>query len=174
MKVVRASGKQLWSYNCSYGYSRPVGANIKNTNLLAEFRNAALYAFRHRATGIGYWCYNSGVEDPWMRNEFEYRLVYPGRNKPVTSRRWEAVREGLEDFRILTALHKWVGKTDADTNKKLAHLFDTSLPELVDPSYEEMKIGLGRSVIDASSHESRLLAFRREMLDCVRVVSKPR
>jgi len=174
MKVVRASGKHLWSYNCSYGYSRPVGANIKNTNLLAEFRNAALYAFRHQATGIGYWCYNSGSEDPWMRNEFEYRLVYPGRNKPVTSRRWEAVREGLEDFRILTALREWAGKTDAATNKKLAHLFDTSLPDLVDPSYAEMKIGLGRSVIDASSHESRLLAFRKEMLDCVQAVARPR
>lgn len=174
MKVVRASGKKLWSYNCSYGYSRPVGANIKNTNLLAEFRNAALYAFRHQATGIGYWCYNSGAEDPWMRNEFEYRLVYPGRSKPVTSRRWEAVREGLEDFRILTALRERVGKTDAATGKRLAHLFDVSLPDLVDPSYEEMKIGLGRGVIDASSSESKLLAFRREMLDCVRAVSTPR
>jgi len=174
MKVVRASGKQLWSYNCSYGYSRPVGANIKNTNLLAEFRNAALYAFRHQATGIGYWCYNSGAEDPCMRNEFEYRLVYPGRSKPVTSRRWEAVREGLEDFRILTALREWAAKTDAATNKKLTQLFETSLPDLVDPSYQEMKIGLGRSVIDASSHESRLLAFRREMLDCVQAVSSTR
>ena len=174
MRVVRATKKQLWSYNCSYGYSRPVGANIKNTNLLAEFRNAALHAFRHHATGIGYWCYNSGGEDPWMRNEFEYRLVYPGRSKPVTSRRWEAVREGLEDFRILTALREWAGKTDAATNKKLAHLFDTSLPDLVDPSYKEMKIGLGRGVIDASSSESKLLAFRREMLDCVQAVSKSR
>ena len=53
---------------------------------------AALFAFRHGATGIGFWCYNQGG-DPWGRMDMEYALVYPGRTKPVTSRRWEAARE---------------------------------------------------------------------------------
>ena len=105
MDVVRKSGKMHWSYNCGYGYSRPVGPNLKNMNLVGDYRNAALFALRHNATGIGYWCYNMGG-DPWGRIDMEYMLVYPGRTGPVTSRRWEAVREGIEDYRIVSALRK--------------------------------------------------------------------
>ena len=37
MNVMRTKGKFLWSYNCSYSSSRPVGPNIKNINLIYEF-----------------------------------------------------------------------------------------------------------------------------------------
>ncbi len=70
MAVVRKHAKMLWSYNCSYGYSRPVGPNLKNMNLIGDYRAAAPFAFRHGATGIGFWCYNSGG-DPWGRVEME-------------------------------------------------------------------------------------------------------
>ncbi len=96
MDLIRHHGKMLWSYDCGYGYSRPVGANLKNINLVAQYRTAALFALRHGATGIGYWCYNAGP-DPWPRIDMEYMLVYPGQKGPVASRRWEAVREGIED-----------------------------------------------------------------------------
>ena len=172
MRVIRSSGKSLWSYNCSYSYSRPIGANIKNTNLLAEFRTAALFAFRHNATGIGYWCYNAGGEDPWMRNQLEYKLIYPGRSKPVTSRRWEAVREGLEDFRILTALQKATLACDEPTRKKIDQLLHQNLAALVDPGYTAMKIGLNREAIEAACNESKLNVFRREMLECVKAVTE--
>ena len=70
MDIVRHNGKMLWSYNCGYGYSRPVGANLKGMNLIGDYRNAALFAFRHNATGIGFWCYNSGP-DPWGRIDMD-------------------------------------------------------------------------------------------------------
>ena len=94
MDVVRKSGKLHWSYNCGYAYSRPVGPNLKNMNLVGDYRNAALFALRHNATGIGYWCYNMGG-DPWGRIDMEYMLVYPGRTGPVTSRR-SGKRSGKE------------------------------------------------------------------------------
>jgi outer membrane protein assembly factor BamB len=175
MRVVRKSGKKLWSYNCAYGFSRPVGPNLKNMNIVADYRAAAPFAFRHGATGIGFWCYNLGG-DPWGRMDMEYMLVYPGRTKPVTSRRWEAVREGIEDYRILAALQKHLvsasgGPPASMAQTKIAHLIEVSLPGLVDQSFEEMTRGLGRSVIDASNNDATIEAFRREMMECVDAVS---
>ena len=175
MRVIRQSGRTLWSYNCSYGYSRPVGANLKNTNLLAEYRNAALFALRHGATGIGFWCYNATPGNLWSRLRLEYNLVYPGQNKPVDSRRWEAVREGIEDARILIALQKFMVKNKdnpraAWTIKKIRLLFKKDLPALVDPGYQAMKLGLSREAIDASCNEKRLADFRSKIMTCVRSV----
>jgi outer membrane protein assembly factor BamB len=171
MDVVRETGKMLWSYNCAYAYSRPVGPNLKNMNLIGDYRAAALFAFRHNATGIGFWCYNQGG-DPWGRIDMEYMLVYPGRTKPVTSHRWEAVREGIEDYRILAALRKHLAgdggaKLTADARARIKRLLEVSLPDMLDQSFNEMTRGLGRNVIDASNNDATVGAFRREMIECV-------
>lgn len=171
MKIMRSNGKMLWSYNCSYGFSRPTGPNLKNINIIAEYRAAALFALRHNATGIGYWCYNAGGENAWERIKYEYNIVYNGRSKPVTSRRWEAVREGIEDFRILTALQNRAKMTGANAlpealRNRIKRLIDVSLPELVDQSFMEMTMGLARHVLDASSNDRTMETFRREMMAC--------
>ncbi len=175
MEVARSTGRMLWSYDCSYAYARPIGPNIKNINIIGQFRTAALFALRYGATGIGYWCYNSGG-DPWTRIKDEYPLVYPGRTKPVTSRRWEAVREGIEDFRILTALRERLGATDTarldqETQDRVRRFLEVGLPALVAPGSYQMSLGLARSTIDASNNDAQLNAFRREMMDCVSAVS---
>lgn len=175
MDVVRTTGKMLWSYNCAYTYARPVGPNLKSMNLIGDYRAAALLAFRHGATGIGFWCYNIGG-DPWGRVDMEYQLVYPGRTKPVTSRRWEAVREGIEDYRILAALRKHLtadsgAKLSDATRDRIQHLLEVSLPGMIDQSLEEMTRGLGRNVIDASNNDATIGAFRREMIECVEAVA---
>ncbi len=175
MEVVRNSGKTLWSYNCAYPYARPAGPNLKNVNIVAEYRNAALFALRHGAAGIGFWCYNHGG-DPWTRVEDEYRVVYPGKPKPVTSRRWEAIREGLEDARILIALQQAAndpGKPLGEELRQRIHaLRHTHLASMIDQSFEEMRMGLARYVLDASNNDLTVSAFRESMLDCVAALSK--
>ena len=171
MKVVRASGKTLWSYDCGYGYARPIGANIKDINIVGQFRTAALFASRHKATGIGFWCYNIG-EDMWGRIRHEYPLVYPGRTRPVTSRRWEAVREGIEDGRILASLQRRLdaagdAKLSDEVRARIRSVLEVRLPEMIDQSFKEMALGLARDVLDASANDSTIAAFRREMMDCV-------
>jgi hypothetical protein len=144
-------------------------------NLVSDYRNAALFAFRHNASGIGFWCYNMGG-DPWGRIDMEYMLVYPGRTGPITSRRWEAVRAGIEDYRILLALQKRLSEdsgpklTDA-ARTRIKRLLEVSLPGLVDQSFEEMTRGLGRNVIDASNNDATVVAFRNEMMECVEAVA---
>jgi outer membrane protein assembly factor BamB len=175
MSLVRNGGKTIWSYNCGYSYARPVGANLKHVNIIAEYRAAALFAFRYGATGIGFWCYNAG-EDPWTRVELEYALVYPGKDEPVTSRRWEAVREGIEDYRILTALRQRLDEKDGgtlaeDVRVKINRLLDVSLPGWIDQSFKEMTVGCGRYVLDATNNDVVVNEFRNEMLDCVEAVA---
>ena len=177
MDVIRKTGGTLWSYNCSYGFSRPVGANLKNTHVVGEYRNAALFALRHGARGIGFWCYAATRGDLWERVQSEYNLVYPGESHSVDSRRWEAVREGIEDARILLALKNYWEKHAKNPAARKActriqHLFEVDLPQLVDPGFQAMKLGLSRTTLDAVSNESMVQAFRQNMLDCVRLVIK--
>lgn len=176
MDVVRKTGKMLWSYNCAYAYSRPVGPNLKNMNLIGDYRAAALFAFRYNATGIGFWCYNQ-VGDPWGRIDMEYMLVYPGRTGPVPSRRWEAIREGIDDYRILAALRKHLAveggvKLNADARTRIKRLLEVSLPDMLDQSLDEMTRGLGRNVIDASNNDATMGAFRCEMMECMEAASR--
>jgi len=170
--VMKNTGELLWSYNCTYTSARPVGPNIKDINLIYEFRTAALLAMRNGATGIGYWGYLVGSENQWGRAKNEYSLVYPGRTKSVTSRRWEAVREGIEDYRILSELQKYLNKDDLnkDVRKKIEHLINVSLPELVDPAARAVKYGQSRSVIDNLASEEKMDKFRKEMIKCVESV----
>jgi hypothetical protein len=170
MNVMHTTGKLLWSYNCSYASSRPVGPNIKNINLIYEYRTAALLAMRNGASGIGFWCYNSVSENAWSRIKLEYNLVYPGTNKSVTSRRWEAVREGIEDYRILAALKGCLSSTSTNegARKNIDHLLNVSLPALIDPGFRAMKLGQSREVFDYVCSDARMEAFRNEMINCIR------
>ncbi len=177
MRIIRETHKTLWSYNCSYGFSRPVGANLKNTHLIGEYRAAALFAVRHGATGIGYWCYNATRSDLWTRTTPEYNLVYPGTEAPVPSRRWEAVREGIEDARILLARKDFAERNarNPKTKKicaKIRHLEEKDLPALVDPGFQAMKLGLARPTLDLLSNEKKVKDFRKKMMECVREVTK--
>ncbi|MCA9734059.1 MAG: DUF4091 domain-containing protein [Deferribacteres bacterium] len=174
MEVMRTNGKHMWSYNCSYTSSRPIGPNVKNINLLYEFRLAALTAFRHGASGIGFWCYNAGRENPWSRIRMEYNLIYPGRTKPVTSRRWEAVREGIEDYRILAVLRDLFasknGQLSTDAREKIRHLLQVSLPNLIDPAFATVRFGYSREAIEHVANSAKMQVFLQEMIGCVKAV----
>jgi hypothetical protein len=168
MRVMRENGKFLWSYDCGYTYARPIGPNIKNINVAGQFRTAALFAMRHNATGIGYWSYNIG-DDMWGRVQMEYPLVYPGRAKPVTSRRWEAVREGIEDYRILAALRNRLEITEnAESREAIQRLLEITLPAMIDRGYAGVRLGSARYVLDAANNDKTIGDFRHAMMLCIK------
>ncbi len=175
MAIMRKSGKALWSYNCAYGFARPVGANIKDINIIAEFRTAALFAFRYGASGIGYWCYNIG-DDMWQRVRDEYPLVYPADNGSVVSRRWEAVREGIEDYRILVALQNRVETSQTSVSPEVRNGIDElqrDLEDWMDKGFQEMRLGLPRYAFDLTYNERSVNQFRERLLDLVAACIKP-
>jgi hypothetical protein len=118
-----------------------------------------MWAFRHGLTGAGFWTSITSAEDPWTRTRNDYLMLYPGRTRPVTSRRWEAVREGIEDFRILPALKQRMraatGALPQAVRAKVQHMLEISLPRF----------------IDGVTDEAGLDALRSEMMDCVEAVT---
>jgi hypothetical protein len=95
-------------------------------------------------------------------------ILYPGRSAPVTSRRWEAVREGIEDYRILAALRARLegsGKSavSEDAKARIRHLLEVSVPRFVDQVMDFLQI--------PQNLDETLRAVRDEMMDCVRAVS---
>jgi outer membrane protein assembly factor BamB len=174
MNFLRGSGKRLWSYDCAYAFARPVGANTKTINLVAQYRMAAVFGLNFGATGIGFWCYNVGPS-MWDPIRDEYPLVYANSDDTHTlSRRWEAVREGMEDTRILIALRERL--SDASVNSaakaKIHHLLEKTLRDLSRQALDEAHLGAARYVLDASNNDNTVETVRREMLDCVALLVK--
>jgi len=100
-RELQAQGKRVYTYTCStfmkalspYTYHR-----------LKPWSAAAL-----GLDGVFYWAYNSWRGEPW--NDFDGEIadcgaIYPGAGAPITSRRWEASREGLEDWQIMRLLEQ--------------------------------------------------------------------
>ena len=174
MKFLRGTGKTLWSYDCGYAYARPTGANTKTINVSGQYRMAAVFGFNFGATGIGYWCYNAGPS-MWEPIKDEYPLVYANSDGTVTSsRRWEAVREGMEDARILIALREKLSddSVSAEAKAKIRHLLEETLPGIANQSLYEVRLGVARYALDASNNDGTVEAFRRELLDCAALVEE--
>ena len=101
MAIMQATGATMWNYECL--------GNAKHQSPLGYYRGQAWLAWHHNLTGIGFWSYCTSGADPWYRPQdtLDYLLTYQG-DGVVASKRWEAVRDGVEDFAMLYALREAV------------------------------------------------------------------
>lgn len=106
LEIIRNSGKTVWTYECD--------SNVKHQSPLGYYRAQAWLAWHLGLTGIGFWTYCTSQDDPWFLPTLrhDYLLVYPG-NGVVSSKRWEAVRDGVEDYSMLAALREAVSQPPA-------------------------------------------------------------
>ncbi len=103
-------GMQIWSYHVAGG---------KSDDVLLYNRAYPLRAFGAGERGVGTWAYNVPRGTTWDDTEtgVDYILVYDGKEDHPTNRalnptgevvvpsiRWESLREGIQDARILVAL----------------------------------------------------------------------
>ena len=93
LAVLRADSPEVWTYECF--------PRVKRTSPLGYYRNQAWFAWTRGLNGLGFWTYCTDPNDPWLPNRDEYVLVYPGRDGPIPSKRWEACRDGVEDYEAL-------------------------------------------------------------------------
>lgn len=72
-------------------------------------------AFRYGFNGWGYYVYYAPQGDPWALPHtvsggwgasYSYQMVFPGPHGPVITPLYETMREGWEDYRLLTALRQ--------------------------------------------------------------------
>ncbi|MCC7496293.1 MAG: PQQ-binding-like beta-propeller repeat protein [Bryobacterales bacterium] len=97
MKSIAASA-QYWQYEAP--------ADQRHLDPLGFYRMKPWVSYQMGMTGGGYWVYQSTpfwFLDPNLGTE--YGSVYPTASGPVTTKRWEASRDGIEDYELLTMLH---------------------------------------------------------------------
>lgn len=105
---VKSSKRELWSYTA--------GGGGKDGDPLGYYRNQAWKAFHAGATGIGFWAYadTGGYGNAW--DDFDgsrpdYAVIYDHESDIISSKRWEAWREGVEDYELLLQAKKQVEGT---------------------------------------------------------------
>ena len=101
----------VWTYAC-HGPGKALSPN-------GYYRRLSWLAFKHDGGGAGFWVYlsNSNSWDDYDGNNIDYNVVYLAGDAPpdvprtetmIPSRRWEACREGAEDFEYLHRLQETI------------------------------------------------------------------
>jgi len=109
----KRGGEDVWFYTC-------LGPRGRYPNRFIDFsllkvRVLHWINFRYGLSGYLHWGYNYWTEDPfrdtqpdWSNNQplpaGDMCLVYPGDDGPIESLRYEAMRDGIQDFELLKLL----------------------------------------------------------------------
>jgi len=139
LEQIKGFGKQVWTYECL----RP----MKAKDPYSYYRLLPWRAFKRGQTGAGFWIYYYGLNFktgavPWddtLRPRGFSGVVYGGRGSPepglaeniVPSRRWEAWREGVEDYQYLFEVQKAIDLISTE-NLEIAKQTQKSLKATVD------------------------------------------
>lgn len=106
---VIASKTEIWVYD-----SQGPG---KTNSSYAYYRLLPWFAYLNKAVGAGFWSYGDASGSPWddFDGKFpDYAVVYDDVNRRViSSRRWEAWGQGLEDVALLKRYALLVGEVEA-------------------------------------------------------------
>lgn len=110
-RELMAKGEPVWTYTCS--------TNMKAMHPLDYYRLKEWRVWELGLQGSCYWAYNSWRGDPW--NDFDGKIadcgsVYDGPSGPITTRRWEATRDGREDYKCLHMLRNANGSSGRDAS----------------------------------------------------------
>jgi hypothetical protein len=106
VETMHEAGHELWTYTCA--------DNAKHLSPLGYSRGQMWGSFNDGHTGGGMWTYSSGNGEKDWHTTTDYNLVYRGVDGPVPSKRWEAVRDGSEDYSMLMALKTAANAPGAD------------------------------------------------------------
>ncbi|MCD6597733.1 MAG: PQQ-binding-like beta-propeller repeat protein, partial [Bacteroidales bacterium] len=122
LAYLKSTGKTLWTYEC-------IG-NAKHLSPIGYYRSQAWLVWHHALTGMGFWSYSTSSADPWFVPEgtLDYLLVYQGKGV-VSSKRWEAIRDGIEDYGILNELKHAANLSKDNSDLKLLEEVHTLLKD---------------------------------------------
>ncbi len=102
-RYLKESKRSFWVYhNPAYP--------AKTSSPLVYYRWPAWRAWLVGASGVGVWSYGdtqkSSAWDDFDGLRGDWAMVYESEEGPVSSRRWEAFREGIEDLQLLRGLEQ--------------------------------------------------------------------
>ncbi|MFJ1970213.1 glycoside hydrolase domain-containing protein [Streptomyces sp. NPDC087903] len=102
-----------------YVYGAPAHPNTLSYSPAVESRMLPWISAQRHLDGFLRWAYNSWTSDPFNQPVYiftqgdEY-LVYPGKDGPMSSIRWEQLKEGIEDYELVAQLREKDGGNDSE------------------------------------------------------------
>jgi len=120
------NAKRFWTYEAP--------GPAKDLPPLGHYRAFAWMAWKFGCEGVGYWVYR-GEDNWWTFTNPDYSAVYETNRQITPSRRWEADRDGVEDYRALYVLREAIAKARAAGHnakaQKAQALMDEAVEQLV-------------------------------------------
>jgi len=152
------AGAQVWAYEAP--------GPTKLLKPLGLYRMQPWLAFRYGLTGCGMWTYN--FKDIWPTRQpapfhHSYSIIYEDGHSIVTSRRWEAYRDGVEDFNLLTLLREAIAAApDSPQRQKAAERLETAVQKIT--AKQERANSNSRLNIEYDPDYGELLQLRTELI----------
>ncbi len=114
------NAKRLWAYEAP--------GPAKDLLPLGHYRAFAWFAIKFGLEGAGYWVYR-GEDNWWASTDTDHSAVYQTNDQVTPSRRWEADRDGVEDFRAVYVLREEITKARAAGRKEDADRAEALIDE---------------------------------------------
>ncbi len=123
VKWFQANAKRFWTYEAP--------GPAKDLPPLGHYRAFAWMAWKFGCEGVGYWVYR-GEDNWWTFTNPDYSAVYQTNGQVTPSRRWEADRDGVEDYRALYVLREAATKARAAGRTAEADKAQTLMDEAIE------------------------------------------
>lgn len=141
----------------------------KNLLPLGHFRAFAWLAWSFGCEGAGYWVYKAN-DIWWPIRDGDWSAVYQTNDLVVPSRRWEADRDGVEDYRALHVLAQEIDRARNDGRTDAAEKASTLMADAV-ADVVGWQIGsideITRMTRDYELDYDLLLDYRRRMAEAI-------
>jgi len=158
VEQIKGFGKEIWTYECL----RP----MKAKDPYSYYRLMPWRAFKRGQTGAGFWIYYHGFNFqtgavPWddtLKPQGFSGVVYGRAGSPVRglaenivpSRRWEAWREGVEDYQYLYELQQEINKIrqkDPATANKAQETLDLQVNRVLNNQHDRKIVYEAREIL---------------------------
>jgi hypothetical protein len=168
-RAAQRAGNEIWFYTCLHpqGYfpNRLLDYPLIGTRILHWLN------WRYRLDGYLHWGWNSWPDDPFKAPDDRLPpgdrfIVYPGKEGPLDSIRWEMMREGVQDYEEFRFLAE-------KTKQVIERLGDAAVG--IDPRQRSDEI-CRRVITSFSDYEKDPAAFRaarRLLLDEIAAIEAP-
>ncbi len=106
LEFARGSGAEFFqNLQQPWGFYHNPTTPAKRASAIADYRSQGWWAWTLGASSIGFWSYSdstgSSVWDDFDGRRPDFAVVYEKSDQLLSSRRWEAFAEGVEDYKLL-------------------------------------------------------------------------
>jgi len=158
-KWFRENARTFWFYEAP--------GPSKDLKPLGHYRTFPWMARHFGATGHGFWVYKA-CDIWWAKDGGVYDAVYGNENNVVTNRRWEASRDGVEDWRAFNLLDKEIARARTDGKIAEANAAEKLIAEAIEAvcGYHLRNIDeITRAVRDYEIDYATLMKYRKLVKD---------